>query len=451
MRLLTTLLLAMSGLASAFAQPRVLTLEDVKRLALEQNLTVVQAQNNLVSTQSAVLAARGQWLPTVSASSGWSRNQQEFKSSGVQYQNIGGVTVPVSGGSEISTSNSFSSRVSASWTLFDAFGRESENSAATSRAVAAEQGVTRTRQSVVFQAVSGYLNIFRNVQLVKASEENLKRDRRQLERITESNRVGALSLADVYRQQSQVASDELDLINAQNNLDKAKADLMSFIGMSMFEEVEIADATIPSDIDSVLMREGSDVMADFAGLARRALQARPDYQSAVQGVDAAQSSVTSAKSNYFPSIGLSAGYGRSGNEIGDPFRNSSINWGASLSWNIFDGFRTNQSVQNAIASRRNAEIQLAQSERDINVEVKKALLDLDASRKSYEASQKGLVSATEDRKIAEERYNLGAGTLLDLFTANASFIRAQVNKVNSVYSFLTAKHNLEYVIGERTY
>jgi outer membrane protein len=66
-------------------------------------------------------------------------------------------------------------------------------------------------------------------------------------------------------------------------------------------------------------------------------------------------------------------------------------------------------------------------------------------------SEAAVQSATEDRKIAEERYNLGAGTLLDLLTASANFVNAEANKVNASYNYVIARRNVEYSLGERTY
>jgi len=428
---------------AAGAQPKILTLEQAKQIGLERNLNVIQAQNNLNSAESGVLAAYGRYLPSLNATGSWTRSQVEGP---IYTQGI-----PIPGSSANATTGSFQAGVSAGLTLFDGFEREANLNRANATSAATEHTVVRTRQSVVFQVESEYLNVLRLEQLVRVSEENLKRDRRQLERIEESNRVGALSLADVYRQQSQVAADELSLINAQNEFDKAKADLVALMGLNVADDYQFADASVSVSIDSVDVSSTRTKYADIAALTNTALTYRPDYLSAKENYDASSSSVTMARANYFPVVSARAGLNGNNEEIGNVFDYKTIYWGLNLSWTLFDGFATNQFVQSAIATKRNAEISIAQAERNIGVEVKKAMLDLEAAMKQYDVSQKGLRSASEDRKIAEERYNLGAGTLLDLLVASAGYVNAEANVVNASYNYIIAKRNVEYVLGERTY
>ena len=425
---------------------KVLTLSRAIEIALEQNVPLKQAENSATAAESGVLAAYGSYLPSVSASGGWTRQQTERAAT---TQLIGGQPIQLPASS--ATTNNFSTNISAGYTIFDGFNREANLGRALSNASSAELTATRTRQGTVFQVQSAYLTVLRNEQLVKVSEENLKRDQRQLERITESNRVGALSIGDVYRHQSVVAQDELSLISAQNTYDKSVSSLLATIGLDVSEQYQIADPTVPSDISQADLDATSSKISMFSEMRQRALTLRPDYKSAMETLDAARSSVTSAWSGYIPTVNASAGYSLSNTEFSKLSDSKGISWGVRLSWNLFDRFQTNLNIQNATVGERNAELNLLQAQRNVSVDVKNALLDLEAARKQYEVSIKGLQSAEQDRKVAEEKYNLGSGTLLDLLTANAAYVNAQVNKVMATYNFITANRNLDYVIGEKTY
>jgi outer membrane protein len=445
----SALLLICILFSTSFAQQgQTLTLQDAIRTALERNLSVQQASNSVDAARSGQLAAYGAYLPSASANMGWGKSEQRTGATTQFLPDGTPIAVPAS---ERTTPGVYNAGLSLGYTIFDGLGREGSLGRASASLNAAEFSYDRTKQQIVFAVESSYLGVLRSEQLVKVSEQNLLRDRRQLERITEQNKVGAVSIGDVYRQQSQVASDEFNLISAQNTYDKAKADLLALIGLDVNMAYLIADSAVASQIVAMESAPAPVVVPQFEESRNAALTLRPDYRGARENLRSADNSVMSAWGRYMPRVSASAGLSTNNTDFSLLGVNRTYSWGLSLGWTLFDGFSTNQTVQTAKAQQRNAELSLKQTERNINVEVKKALLDLEAASKQYEASAKALVSATQDRRVAEEKYNLGSGTLVDLQIANATLVNAEANKINAAYGYMTAQRNLEYATGARSY
>ncbi len=428
-----------------------LTFKQAIDAALEKNIDILRAQNTLEGQQSAVLSAYGNFLPSLSASGGWTRSETHQPGSTGGFINVGGQLIPTAGTSGVTTNNSFRTGISASMTLFDGFNNTSNLNKASATAVSNEFTLYRTQQSIVFQTQTLYLQVLRNRTLLSVSQDNLKTSQQQLQRIVESNKVGAVAAADVYRQQVQTANDELSLIRAQNTYDNSKADLLFLLSLDVVQDYDISDSQLIAEAERADAAEAKGMYSDYNQLVSQALAARPDYQAALYSKQSAESDVTISRSGYLPTISATAGYSLNNSEIATISDNKFMNWGLSFSLPLFNGFQTNTQVQAAKLRLRNSEDQVALAVRQVQVDVRKAMLNFESSIKQLDVSLKSVISATEDRRIAEERYNLGAGILLDLLTANANYTQAVSNKVNSQYDLVLAKQQLKYVVGAEKY
>jgi outer membrane protein len=423
---------------SSAQEVKILTLDDCIRIALERNIEIRRARYAVETSSSNVLSAYGVFLPSLNITGNWSRLQKETPFTFIP--GLGLVPIPT-----LETYNSFSTSVSTNILLFNGFANIANLNRAKSNYLSADYSFRRTRQTVIFQTHQLYLNVLRTKQLLKVSQDNLKRSRGQLERIREANRVGSVSLADVYRQEVQVGSDELALIRAQNDYEKAKTDLIAYLGLDPSIDYEFEDPSI--GVDTMEFIDIREWISNLQALISEAFENRPDYKSAIFNLNASRSGVTSAYSGYMPTISAFASYRLDSDQIRTLTDNRTLGWGINISFPIFDRFQLQTRIQQAKIDVKNAEVQIEQVKRQINSDIRKAVLDLESAMKQLEVAERQVKSAELDLKTAEEKYNVGSGTLLDLLVATANYTQALSSRVNAIYDYIIAKTQLRYALG----
>ncbi len=436
-RIVSVVLLLVAVSCISLAQTP-LTLEKAVQIAVKGNTDVVQAQNALESSESDIQSAYGNLYPTVGVSGDWSQTTSQSKFAG-------GVELPGSGVS--STSKYYSLSLGANMTLFDGFANYAGIKQAKAGKIAATNKLSHTEKFAMYQTHLLFLNVMRMYKLLQVNEDNLKRSQQQLTRIDEANKVGSVALADVYRQKVQVGSDELSLIQGQNNYDQAQADLFAFLAINNPKEYSIDFSGVSTDIDTSEFAVMDNKYSDFERLSKDALSNRGDYLSAMQSVAIADAGIEAAKSGNLPSLTANASYGYSNSELSRVFDNNSLNLGLTIRYSIFNGFQTQSGIEKASINKKNSEEQLNQTQRQIRVELQKTLLEFQTTQKQIVVTKTSVESAEMDRRIADEKYNLGAGTLLDVLIAQANYTTAMNNKVNASIGYLLAKKKLEYTLG----
>src|SRR3989454_5682373 len=122
-------------------------------------------------------------------------------------------------------------------------------------------------------------------------------------------------------------------------------------------------------------------------------------------------------------------------------------WRFGLSWTLFNGFLREQSQVSASVTRDIATAQAADARRQVNAQLTQQLAALFTAYAQTAIVNTTVAAATEALRVTQERYRLGAGTLLDLLTAQANLTQAQVNEVQARYNYLIARAQVEALVG----
>ena len=444
MRRLISLLFVLFFTIASFGQNK-LSLDQAIKIALQKNTTLKKAENNLDVSKSNVKVAYGKFLPSISGNAGFSWTKQQQASGS---QNIGGFNIAVAPSKY--EYRSYNAGINGQLTLFDGLSNLAQLSQSKENLESGELMLENLKQNIVFQTISLYYATENAREQMKVQEDNVKWNKRNLETITERNKLGAVTLADVYSQQVQAGNAELALIQAKNNYETAKSTLLSYLALNVLEDYSLTDSLTSQEKD-ILNEKLSEDYSNLSDLVKKALDTRPDYKSAQLNIESAHEGVTMARAGHLPTLTASGSYNLSSNDYSLLKDNWRYGVSLNLSVPIFSGFRVSNSVQSAEVNEMNSELTLNDLERTIKQNIQQTYLNLQAAEKSLEVNKTNIDAAAENQKIQEERYSLGSSTLLDVLTANSNYTAARSNYVSAQFSYIQLSQQLKFYLGELEY
>lgn len=433
-------LIILSGFS--FGQ-KTLSLNEAVKIALQKNSGLLKANNNLLSLESNLKTSYGSLLPTLNASTGWDWSKNDRAGGPVSFSGLI-INLPASSTQE----RSYSGALNGSWTLFDGLSNFASISQSEYTKEAGELSLARLKEEIVFSTVSAYYDILNAEKQLQVKIDNLEWNKKNFEIIQERNKLGSVTLADVYAQQVRLGNAELELIQTQNDFETLKSNFLYALGLDVLDNYNFVDPSISSGKNLKYLDTFSSIDEDLNVLVEKALYNRSDYKSSQFSLFAAQKGITIAKSGHFPRLTNSFGFRTNANSIGNLFDNKTYSIGLTLSIPIFSGFAVENRVQLAEVNLKNKQIELSDLERDIKRNLKKIYLDFQASVKRVEVSEKNVTAASENRRIEEEKYSLGATTLLNVLIANSEYTNALSNYINAQFQYLKLKEQLKFYLGQ---
>jgi len=437
--LLVIIVLTLAFCTPGFSQDNQLSVNECVQLALKQNPEIIRGEFSLKIAGKDMWIALADLLPQVSTNMGYSHSVVG-PSSILRIDSQTGIPVPVQP-FEIKSWQSYAG-ANLNQTLFDGrsiFGFSQSHSLKKS----VEFGFEDTKQTIIYLVKERYYNLLKTEKLLEVAQETMKSSEESYKDADVRYQVGKVPKSDVLKAKVQLEQSRLSLIEAQNNLSVAQASLNHVLGFDVDKEISVVD-----NLDVPEMEVG------YGDAMQNALTTHPRLQMGTYDVKAAKAGMISAYSSFLPSVVGYAGYSwrhEDFNQIDNMF-DTDYNWyvGVQLSMPVFQGFSRIATVSRSRLEYNSSKAALDQYQKDVALEVKIAYFEVQQSKKSIAVAKDAVESAEEDLRLNKEKYNLGAGTMLDLIIAQVSATQAKSDHIQALYNYKYAIARLQKAMGQLT-
>jgi outer membrane protein len=306
---------------------------------------------------------------------------------------------------------------------------------------AARQDLNAARADLVLETKTAYWNLVTARAAERVLQDAIKAFEAHLVDTRNRERFGMAARNEVLAVEVERDSTELDRLRASAGADLAEANLRRLLDLPPATRVEPTEAleappAVASDLEPLVSEAA-------AGRAERAaLLARASAAEALVGVE---------HGGRLPQVALTAGYtyANPNRDIVPPTTTWTDTWdvGASFAWSVFDGGKRSASQARARAQADAAQQQLRELDRAIRLEVTERVLELRTAAQRLSVADRGLDSARENRKVAQDRYREGVIPSSELLDAETALRRAELSRTEALASLRLAAAGLDRAVG----
>jgi outer membrane protein len=402
--------------------------------ALSQNIQIRKSGLTSKSIQVNSEQATAQKLPSLNASV-----RQNFS-----WSNREDATT---GTSSFSGSSSSNLSVNSSVTIFNGMRLSNRIEQAKLEMKGSLFNTETIRESVSLNILNAFLQVLFTGEQVKNNKKQLESTAGELNLAQERLNMKIISMSDYLQVKSQLSSEKLSLINAENQYAIAKVNLMQLMELPVDNNFTIKEPALGDLLNKNISPDAREVY-------NIALSIKPQVKSAELEKQSKALDEKIAMAGYYPSLsadaGLSTGYSsfsnQSGywNELGNQISPAA---GLSLSIPIFQKKQVKTSVALAKISYNNAELDEINTKNQLRKEIEQACLDVVSAQSEYEASLEKFQSTSESYALAEEKFKQGLINSVDFLFEKTNQIVAESQLLQSKFNLIFTYKILDFYSG----
>lgn len=313
---------------------------------------------------------------------------------------------------------------------------------------AAELSVQTDKESIRLNILSSYITILLAKDNLANSKLQLEATQKQLTFAESRKDIGVISLVDLLKIKSQIATDKTTLIEAESNLRIALVSLMQLMNMPVNEDFDI----YKPDIDKIIEEKTE---TDPEKVYKIALGLQPQIKEATLNIESAMTGIDIAKGDALPVLtlngGISTGYSSSKDDVdfGEQFTNSVDPYiGLSLSIPIYQRNQVKTQVEIAEIQKNNSELDLSGMKNILRKNIEQVCTDAQIALSTYKANQEQLNAEKESYNATNEMFTRGMINSVDFLLSKNNLIIAENQFTQAKYNLILKNKIIEYYLGK---